>query len=359
MKGIDVSKWQGSIDWNAVRNAGYEFAILKTGGSDDGFYTDPYFEINYRNATAAGMHVGAYYYVGSACTSGPDGAADAKRFLAMLSGKQFDMPVYIDFEEPNASNPSGNTDACIEFCKVMEAAGYYAGVYGSDYSGFQDKLQKSRLLPYTWWVAHYGAARPDYATENAGVFQYSNKGSVPGISGRVDLDDGYVDYPSTISSGGFNGYGKGSTPAQEQSTPSASPSAPAPSQTSSGFAVGDVVKVANAVTYDGAPFKLWYTKYTVMEVSGDRVVIGIGGQVTAAVNAANLVKVSTGSNPSSGSDLHVGDQVRVTHTVTYDGRRFTVWYDTYTVMEITGDRVVIGVNGTVTAAVKRSSVQKV
>ena len=97
-----------------------------------------------------------------------------------------------------------------------------------------------------------------------------------------------------------------------------------------------------------------------MEVSGDRVVIGIGGQVTAAVNAANLTKVSGGGNaPSSGDNLSVGDQVKVIHPVTYDGRRFTVWYDTYTVMEITGDRVVIGVNGTVTAAVKRSNIEKV
>lgn len=220
MKGIDVSRWQGSINWNAVRYAGIEFAIIKAGGSDYGFYKDPYFEANYSGAKAAGIHVGTYYFVGPGCTSAADGKADAERFIAQLVGKQFDFPVYIDFEAPNAANRAGNTDACIAFCETMEAAGYYVGIYASDYSGFKDKLDKKRLLPYTWWVAHYGASKPDYATENAGVFQYSSSGSVAGIRGRVDMNECYADYSKTIIAGGYNGYVKG-----QKAAPAAKPAA--------------------------------------------------------------------------------------------------------------------------------------
>lgn len=353
-RGIDVSHWQGDIDWAKVKAAGIQFAIIKAGGSDAGFYTDPRWEENYREAKANGIAVGAYYFVGPACTSAEDGKADAQRFLAQLSGKQLEYPVFMDNEAQPVSAKAGITEATIAFCRALEAAGYFAGIYGSTYSGFRDRMEDSRLTSFTHWVAQY-ASKCTYGGAY-GIWQYSSSGRISGINGNVDLDISYQDYPSVITAGGFNGYGKGSKPVQITPAPSPAPSQPE----SSGFAVGDVVQVTNAVTYDGVPFKLWYNEYSVMEVSGDRVVIGIGGQVTAAVNAANLTKVSGGGNaPSSGDNLSVGDQVKVIHPVTYDGRRFTVWYDTYTVMEITGDRVVIGVNGTVTAAVKRSSIKKV
>ncbi len=360
MKGIDVSRWQGSINWTAVKNAGIQFAIIKAGGSDAGFYQDQYFEANYNGAKAAGLHVGAYYFVGPGCTSAADGAADAKRFMAQLAGKQFDFPVYVDFEAPSAANPSGNTDACIAFCETMEAAGYYVGIYASDYSGFNDKLVKKRLLPYTWWVAHYGASKPDYATENAGMFQYSSSGSVAGICGRVDMDEGYVDYSATITSGGYNGYGKGSKPAQPVH-PSA-PAQPAPHPVSSGIAVGDTVKPIQLVDYNGNHLTSYHNSYTVSEIHGDRAVLTVGGQVWAALRTSNLSKVGGGSAPAPApaptSQIHVGDRVRVVNAVTYTGQRFKTWYDTYTVMELKGNRAVIGVNGQVTAAINVANIRR-
>lgn len=212
MKGIDVSKWQGSINWNAVKYAGIEFAIIKAGGSDNGFYQDPYFEANYNGAKSAGMHVGAYYFVGPGCTSAADGAADAKRFLAMLAGKQLDLPVYIDFEAPAGNNKAGNTQACIGFGDVMEKAGYYCGVYASDLSGFQSRLNKNDLKRFTWWVARYGG-KPSYATEQMHIWQYTDAGHVGGIAGKVDMDICYVDFPSIIKAGGYNGYKKGTVSA--------------------------------------------------------------------------------------------------------------------------------------------------
>lgn len=86
-RGIDVSHWQGAIDWTKVKASGIQFAIIKAGGSDAGFYTDPRWEENYKGAKDNGIAVGAYYFVGPGCISSADGKADAERFLAQLNGK--------------------------------------------------------------------------------------------------------------------------------------------------------------------------------------------------------------------------------------------------------------------------------
>ena len=208
-RGIDVSHWQGAIDWAKVKAAGIQFAIIKSGGSDAGFYTDPRWEENYKGAKANGIAVGAYYFVGPGCISAADGQADAERFLAQLKGKQFEYPVYIDVEATPASKKAGATEAVIAFCRAMEAGGYYAGIYSSTYSGFRDRLDDSKLTPFTHWVAQY-ASKCTYGG-SYGIWQYSSSGQVNGISGRVDLDISYQDFPSIIKAGGFNGYAKQTT----------------------------------------------------------------------------------------------------------------------------------------------------
>lgn len=210
-KGIDVSHWQGTIDWNKVKAAGIQFAIIKAGGSDAGFYTDSKWEANYKGAKAAGIPVGAYYFVGKDCVTAAAGKADAERFLKILKGKQLEYPVYMDNEAQPVSAKSGITEATIAFCETMEAAGYFVGIYGSTYSGFRERMDDSKLTAYAHWVAQY-ASKCTYSGKY-GIWQYSSKGSVDGISGNVDLDYGYIDYPSIIKSGGFNGYAKESTPA--------------------------------------------------------------------------------------------------------------------------------------------------
>ena len=215
-KGIDVSHWQGTIDWNKVKKAGIEFAIIKAGGSDAGFYTDSKWEANYKGAKAAGIPIGAYYFVGKDCVTAAAGKADAERFLQILKGKQLEYPVYMDNEAQPASAKTGITEATIAFCETMEDAGYFVGIYGSAVSGFKERMDDSKLTPYAHWVAQYSSKctyKGDY-----GIWQYSSKGSVDGISGNVDLDYAYVDYPSIIKSGGFNGYTKETTPAPAASS---------------------------------------------------------------------------------------------------------------------------------------------
>lgn len=126
------------------------------------------------------------------------------------------------------------------------------------------------------------------------------------------------------------------------------------------FAVGDKVKVENAVTYNGVTFALYYSAYDVIQVNGDRVVIGIGSTVTAAVNASNLSKTSDiDSAPVTAeakqTGLNVNDTVKVVNAVDYYGNAFKCWYDTYEVIEVKNDRVVIGISGIVTAAVNAAN----
>ena len=206
IKGIDVSAWQGDINWQAVKAAGIGFAIIKAGGSDDGIYTDSRFEQNYKGAKAAGIPVGAYWFVGKACTSSYDGKADAERFIKLLKGKQFEYPVYMDCEVTAPAAKKGATDAAIAFCEELEKAGYYAGIYGSTYSTFESRLDDSRLQAYAHWVAQYADSCTYSGKVGIGIWQYSSTGYVNGIYGDVDMNYAYVDYPSIIKKLGKNGY---------------------------------------------------------------------------------------------------------------------------------------------------------
>ena len=202
---IDISHWNGNINFNLVKASDIWGVIIKSGGSDAGLYTDPRFEEYYNAAVSAGLHVGAYYFVGKKCVTAADGTADANRFMTMLKGKKFDLPVYLDFEAPAPATKTGNTQAAIAFCRAMEKAGYFTGIYASDVSGFVQRLNSTQLLSFTWWVARYGSV-PTRATKNMTMWQYSSSGSVSGITGRVDMNHCYIDFPAIIKKSGLNGY---------------------------------------------------------------------------------------------------------------------------------------------------------
>lgn len=199
--GIDVSHWQGTIDFKKAAKV-IDFVIIKAGGSDAGFYTDKKFERNYQKAKEAGLFVGAYYFVGKNCTSYADGVADAKRFLEIIKGKTFEYPLFIDIEQTPIWKRQGATDAVIGFCRTLEAAKCYAGIYASDIGGFKDRLVLSRLGAFDKWVARYGS-KPKYVTKY-GMWQKSSKGMIDGIKGNVDLDEAYLDYPKIMARTGLN-----------------------------------------------------------------------------------------------------------------------------------------------------------
>lgn len=206
IKGIDVSHWNGCIDFDKVKASGVEFVIIKAGGSDKGFYTDSKFRENYEKAKAAGLYVGAYYFAGKKFRGVEAGFADAQRFIDILKGLKFEYPVFIDIEAQENRYKEEITDAAVAFCNMLESAGYFVGIYASDISGFKDKLNHDRIKSYAHWVARYGK-EPEVCKEY-GIWQHSSKGSVSGISGSVDMDISTVDYPKTIIEKGFNGYTK-------------------------------------------------------------------------------------------------------------------------------------------------------
>lgn len=206
IQGIDISHWNGDIDFNKVKASGVDFVIIKAGGSDKSFYTDSKFITNYNRAVAAGLSVGAYYFAGKNFRGIESGILDARRFIKILDGLKFDYPVFLDIEAQENRYKEEITDAAIAFCEEMEKAGYFVGIYASDISGFKDKLNHERIKDFAHWVARYG--KEPEVCKSYGIWQYSSKGSVPGISGSVDMDISAVDYAKVIKEKGFNNYPK-------------------------------------------------------------------------------------------------------------------------------------------------------
>lgn len=205
MQGIDVSKWQGAIDWKKVKASGVEFAIIRAGY---GKTVDLRFSENYAGATAAGLPVGAYWY--SYALSTAEAEAEAAACIRAISGKRFEMPIYFDVEEQNQLVKSADfvSGLVTTFCTALERAGYFAGLYMSR-SPLQRKITPEVAKRFAIWAAEYNT-RLNYSGA-VGMWQKSATGKVNGISGRVDLDECYIDYPSIIKKAGLNGFSKGTT----------------------------------------------------------------------------------------------------------------------------------------------------
>ena len=218
IRGIDISHWQGIVNFEKVKAAGIDFVIMKAGGEEKGFYTDRNFEHNYKAAIAAGLHVGAYYFIGKSFIGDSAGVDAAHRFQKIIKGKKFDYPVFVDIETTDKQKKHLATRAAVAFCEEMEKAGYFVGIYASDISGFKERLNLEDLKPYTLWVAKYGErayAQPTYV-KDWHIWQYTSKGKVPGVSGSVDLDESKTDYAKIIAEKGFNGYTKKRTKKEEK-----------------------------------------------------------------------------------------------------------------------------------------------
>lgn len=200
--GIDVSKHQGTIDWDKVNASGkVDFAILRAGYGREYSQIDQHFERNYSECKRLGIPCGAYWY--SYATTAAEAKQEAAVCLSALAGKSFEYPIAFDIEEEK-SLP--NADAlCTAFCDAMEVAGYYAAIYTFK-SALECNLSSSVKSKYDVFLAHVGVSQTTYAGDY-GLWQYSWTGSVPGISTDVDLDYAYKDYPTIIQNSGLNGLG--------------------------------------------------------------------------------------------------------------------------------------------------------
>ena len=214
-RGIDVSVYQGSIDFGEVKAAGYDYVIIRAGYGQVLSQKDQCFEQNYSRAKAAGLDVGVYWY--SYASSVDAAKLEANVCLQVIKGKKFEYPIYFDLEESSQLLKGKSfCDSLVRtFCGKIEEAGYYAGLYMSR-SPLTTNISPSVAADYALWVAEYGSAC-NY-NGSYGMWQYSSTGRVSGISGNVDMNYCYVDYPSIIKKVGLNGYaasgGGSSTPSK-------------------------------------------------------------------------------------------------------------------------------------------------
>lgn len=207
---IDVSRYQGAIDWAQVAAAGYKGVMLKTVSTNrrlskraDGLYIDPTFETNYRNAKAAGLAVGVYYY--TYATSEAMADAELSLLADALRGKTLEMPVAVDVED-NKFRVLGKqalTDLTAYALKKVEDMGFYAQLY--TYTSFAKTrlyMGGAALSHYDVWLADYTGKTPN-VTFNYNAHQHTSKGSVPGITGNVDLNVTTLNYPRIIRKKGL------------------------------------------------------------------------------------------------------------------------------------------------------------
>ena len=205
---IDVSRYQGEIDWAQVAAAGYKGAMLKTVSTNrklskraDGLYIDPTFETNYRNARAAGLDVGVYYY--TYATS--EAMADAELALVQQAvyGKEITMPLAVDVEDNKIKQLStlDLSNLTAYALEQVEKMGFYAQLY--TYTGYKYELDMARLASrWDVWLADYTGKTPN-VTFNYNAHQHTSKGAVPGITGNVDLNVTELNYPKIIRKKGL------------------------------------------------------------------------------------------------------------------------------------------------------------
>ena len=192
--GIDVSKWNGNIDWNAVKNSGISYVIIRCGyrGSSTGaLIEDPMFKSNIKGAKAAGLKVGAYFFCQA--VNEVEAVEEASMAVSLVSGYGLDMPIFLDVESSGGRGDGISKDTrtavCKAFCQTIQNSGYSAGIYANK-TWFNEKINTGSLTGYKIWLAQY-ASTPTYTATRYDMWQYSSKGKVSGISGNVDMNIKY------------------------------------------------------------------------------------------------------------------------------------------------------------------------
>lgn len=191
--GVDVSEHQGEIDWQAVAEAGIDFAIIRIGGrlmQSGTIFEDKYFRANLEGAKAAGLKVGVYFF--SQALNAQEGLEEAEFVLGLLDGVELDYPVVCDWEylggntaRTYGAEPAEITAGIDAFCARVEEAGYRGMLYFNAYCGYI-KMDLRELTDYDFWYAQYSDV-PSYRYHFQ-MWQYSSSGQVDGIDSDVDLN---------------------------------------------------------------------------------------------------------------------------------------------------------------------------
>ena len=215
--GIDISTWQGGLNFEDVKNEGVEFVMIRAGytGSIDGVSkaVDNQFVTFYNSAKVYGLKVGTYWF--SRATTYEQGRDEAKyMYNNCLKGRQFEYPIAIDVEDTVYQAFAGKTAVTEEikgFCEYLEGKGYYVSIYANA-NWFKNYIDVANLSMYDKWIASWGMSKPLYC--EAGIWQFGGESNYirsNKIAGMIiDQNFAYKDYPNIIISKGLNGYGKNS-----------------------------------------------------------------------------------------------------------------------------------------------------
>lgn len=194
--GIDVSKWNGTIDWNAVKNSGVSYVIIRCGyrGSSQGtLIVDPMFKSNIKGATDAGLKVGVYFF--TQAIDKVEAVEEASMVLELIKNYRISYPVFLDVEasggRADGISVETRTEVCRTFCQTIQNGGYTAGIYANK-TWLTEKINTGQLGAYKIWLAQY-ASVPTY-TGRYDLWQYMSTGKVSGIAGDVDLNFSYLGY---------------------------------------------------------------------------------------------------------------------------------------------------------------------
>ncbi len=202
--GIDVSVYQGAVDWKAVRESGVDFAIIRAGYGKHINQKDRYFDVNMESAQKEGLKCGAYWF--SYAITPEDAEKEADVFYEVIKDYKFEYPVFFDYEtnEQYALTPKENSEIIKAFCERMQSYGYYVSL--CSYVGFLNYRIENEIFDiYDTWIAHYDVAVPWYSRDY-GIWQYSCTGKVDGIDTNVDLNYSYRDYMDIMKNNHLNGF---------------------------------------------------------------------------------------------------------------------------------------------------------
>ena len=201
--GIDVSKWNEEIDWESVKDAGIEFAIIRCGyrgASTGALVIDPRYEENIKGAIEAGIPVGVYFF--TQALDEVEAVEEASMVIRLIEDYDVDYPVFLDSESAGGRGRADDLDSDERtrihkaFLQTIEAAGYETGVYASR-NWLSERLDMTRLSDYKVWLAEY-AEVPAY-DQYYHMWQYTSKGTVEGISTNVDLNLCYMNIDTSIN----------------------------------------------------------------------------------------------------------------------------------------------------------------
>lgn len=310
MKGIDISTWQTNIDYNKLKDDGIEFAIIRCGYGKNEHQKDDMFETHYAGCKKAGLKVGAYLY--SYVTSVENSWKEAENCLKFIKGKQFDLPIFYDIED-KCILPLGKiliTQCAIEFCKAIEKAGYKAGIY-ANLNWFTNYIDVSKVKNYSLWVAQWNdkcTAKFDYD-----FWQYTSSGKIKAIQGNVDMNICYNENYKQVVDNSVNKKSNEELANEVIKGLWGNGQDRKDKLTEAGYNYNEVQKIVNekmkikekdikkgdyiifkgTKDYNGTKLDDWVynSKFNVIEIKGDRVVIGKGSVVTAGVNKKDCFKI--------------------------------------------------------------------